>query len=156
MGKQRGTAKMRKRITIECARCGAEKSMRKDHASRSENNYCSRTCGIAHARAIRVSGANPSRRIVAYTKIGTTYRRTHVVIAENILGRRLTIKEVVHHIDENPLNNAHSNLVIMNRDDHTTLHWRMNSRRSSMRLSARRSANSVRLNASCRKQSSGQ
>ena len=38
------------------------------------------------------------------------------------LDRELTIHELVHHIDENPKNNKISNLKIMTREEHSSLH----------------------------------
>lgn len=49
-------------------------------------------------------------------------RHEHRIIAENVLGRPLKHDEVVHHIDKDPTNNAHNNLVIMHNWDHTALH----------------------------------
>lgn len=51
-----------------------------------------------------------------------TWRREHVVIAEGVLGRRLRKGEVVHHIDQNGLNNEPSNLLICTAGYHTQLH----------------------------------
>ena len=47
------------------------------------------------------------------------------LLVEGILGRPLKEDEVVHHIDDNPLNNERSNLVVMERDMHTRLHRAM-------------------------------
>src|ERR1017187_10399932 len=50
----------------------------------------------------------------------------HVRIAERVLGRLLPLGAVVHHVDEDRLNNAHSNLVICpNRAYHNFLHQRI-------------------------------
>ena len=46
----------------------------------------------------------------------------HRRIAEQAMNRRLDRDEVVHHMDENPKNNALSNLIIMSRKDHGSLH----------------------------------
>jgi hypothetical protein len=49
-------------------------------------------------------------------------RHEHRLIAERVLGRPLTRSECVHHIDGNGLNNAPSNLIIMDRSYHRWLH----------------------------------
>lgn len=50
----------------------------------------------------------------------------HVIIAEKVLGRPLPRKAVIHHVDKNPQNNAHDNLVICpNQSYHFLLHARM-------------------------------
>jgi len=58
-----------------------------------------------------------------YARIGE--RSAHRVIVERALGRSLRGRELVHHVDENPLNNAHTNLVICPDDSyHHLLHRR--------------------------------
>lgn len=49
-------------------------------------------------------------------------RREHRVIMESHLGRRLEPWEVVHHKDENPLNNDISNLEVVEFGEHTRGH----------------------------------
>jgi len=55
-----------------------------------------------------------------YVRQGGSYK--HIVIAEKYLGRQLRENEVVHHIDKNPSNNECSNLAIMDRQEHISLH----------------------------------
>jgi len=43
-------------------------------------------------------------------------------IMEQHLGRKLSPFEIIHHIDEDPSNNAIENLQIMTREQHTSLH----------------------------------
>jgi hypothetical protein len=51
--------------------------------------------------------------------------REHVRIAEEVLGRALPSGAIVHHVDGNPANNEHSNLVICpNEAYHKLLHKR--------------------------------
>ena len=52
----------------------------------------------------------------------------HRVIAEKVLGRPLRKGEIVHHIDDDGLNNKHSNLLICSRQYHSWLHWEMSHR----------------------------
>lgn len=50
----------------------------------------------------------------------------HVMIAEKVLGKPLPKKAVVHHVDENPLNNVPTNLVVCpDQRYHILLHVRM-------------------------------
>lgn len=46
----------------------------------------------------------------------------HDIIGEKMIGRPLTKDEVVHHIDEDSLNNRKSNLQVMTRSAHMLLH----------------------------------
>lgn len=50
-------------------------------------------------------------------------RNTRIMqrIALNILGRPLNKGEVIHHIDNNPTNNSHDNLVICTQSYHKTI-----------------------------------
>lgn len=51
--------------------------------------------------------------------------KEHKVIAERAIGRYLPLGAEIHHVDENPLNNANSNLVIcQDRAYHKLLHKR--------------------------------
>ncbi len=53
------------------------------------------------------------------------YVSKSIFIAENVLGKPLTINAIVHHIDENPLNNNNDNLVIcQDRAYHALIHAR--------------------------------
>lgn len=68
---------------------------------------------------------NPYRRRYASGR-GCGVALEHVLIAEAALGKRLSPRAHVHHVDENPRNNAPSNLVIC--EDaayHKLLHCRM-------------------------------
>lgn len=58
---------------------------------------------------------------------GKTYakhlgRHEHRKVAEQMLGRRLTKAEVVHHKDNNKRNNNPDNLQVMTRSEHSRLH----------------------------------
>lgn len=56
------------------------------------------------------------------------YVREHVLICENVLGRKLSKQNMIHHIDFNKSNNTNNNLVICENDEyHKLLHLRTNS-----------------------------
>ena len=57
-----------------------------------------------------------------YCFIPKTSKHTHREIAEKLIGRKLDTNEVVHHVDENPLNNELENLWVMSRHHHGKLH----------------------------------
>lgn len=58
--------------------------------------------------------------VVVKTEEG--FRRKHIYVMEQKLGRKLRIGEVVHHVDGNKLNNTIENLSVMLSSDHTILH----------------------------------
>lgn len=61
-----------------------------------------------------------------HTKIDGTRKQDHVWVAERALGKPLPKGAVVHHVDENPLNNSPSNLVVCpSIKYHALLHKRM-------------------------------
>lgn len=57
------------------------------------------------------------------------YVLEHRLVMEKYLGRYLEDSEIVHHIDENKLNNDINNLVIMTAGEHISLHKRKTLRR---------------------------
>jgi hypothetical protein len=44
------------------------------------------------------------------------------ILMENYLGRKLSSSELVHHVDNNPLNNSVENLQIVTRAEHKKIH----------------------------------
>ena len=61
-----------------------------------------------------------------YTRGEHKGRLVHVVEIEKLIGRRLFSNEVVHHKDENKLNNNIENLQLMTRSDHAKHHGDIN------------------------------
>ena len=52
------------------------------------------------------------------------YVYEHILVAEQKLGRPIQNGEIIHHIDENKLNNDPNNLMIFkNHKEHTKYHW---------------------------------
>ena len=75
------------------------------------NLYNSRISAQARGNILRGRGAGKS-----YRKLNA--RHEHRVIAEQKLGRALLSGEIVHHKDQNKLNNSESNLEIMSQAEH--------------------------------------
>lgn len=65
-----------------------------------------------------------SHGYIEYTRGPNKGRSVHVVAMEERLGRKLERHEVVHHIDGDRFNNDLSNLRLMTRAAHTSLHRR--------------------------------
>lgn len=61
----------------------------------------------------------------AFTNSSTGYKGyvyEHIYVATKLLGRELYDTEVVHHLDRNRSNNRASNLLVLDRGQHTKLH----------------------------------
>lgn len=55
------------------------------------------------------------------------YKKEHVVVMEQFLGRPLEKKEVIHHIDGDKLNNELVNLLLTDHAGHKKAHWSLQS-----------------------------
>lgn len=64
----------------------------------------------------------------------------HRLIVERVLGRALRLDETVHHIDENPLNNSESNLLVCTIGYHAWLQRMIRKRKKQVRGEAKKTA----------------
>lgn len=71
---------------------------------------------FASGKSVKPSG------YIEYTTGPHKGRCVHVVAMEEAIGRRLSVDEVVHHIDHDRSNNDLSNLQLMSRAEHASLH----------------------------------
>lgn len=126
-----------RKVTTNCIICDTEFTYYKSSAHR--GLFCSRRCRGQHSKNIghqppTYYGKNhPSwtggRHIwtggrVPYIRINIDGKRVfeHRYIMEKYLGRPLHSNEVVHHINEDTLDNRLSNLKVMGRGEHTVHH----------------------------------
>jgi endogenous inhibitor of DNA gyrase (YacG/DUF329 family) len=119
-------------VTKKCSFCG--KAIYVQKCSVKEHNFCSQKCQIKFYLPSRsgeknqnfINGATISRDGYALTFDNERKRvPSHRLIAEKAIGRELHCGEVVHHIDENKLNNESSNLLVCTISYHTFLHHKM-------------------------------
>ena len=120
---------------ILCA-CGCgtpTKQVKRTRSQRHEAKGC--FLKFVNGHNTRVLGSEEQKRRVSfrdfdksrYTGSPNNYiklkgRHMHRVVMEQVLGRKLTKDEVVHHIDENKWNNSPENLQVMTRSEHIKLH----------------------------------
>ena len=57
-----------------------------------------------------------------YRRFTSSDYPVHRWVAEKTLGRKLTNREVVHHLNRRRADNREENLVVMDEDDHDMLH----------------------------------
>lgn len=115
-----------------CKRCG--KQVYRYPSKRLGEPFCSRQCHMLYMN----EKMNPTRmtpdtrskirQALLDTGEGKSYRKLfgrheHRVVAEQMLGRPLKKREVVHHIDGNKRNNAPENLMVFkNQKEHAAWH----------------------------------
>lgn len=102
--KKNGITKKRYGIAI-CPYCGEE--FIKNHPDQ-----------ITHRKCVKIHKTVDDYNKVKRSKNGNTIGRETVLK----IGFSLSKNMVVHHLDENPQNNAFSNLLILNRKYHASLH----------------------------------
>ncbi len=116
----------RKRVTLMCRHCGKpfEWIVSRAHVRK----FCSLVCHRAHDIAHGRTDGKPAtiRWVDGYVMVpnphGPGRVLEHRLVAEYMIGRPLLPGEVVHHIDECRTNNDPSNLQVMTRSDHSSLH----------------------------------
>ena len=120
----------RKDNFISCDNCG-EDINRLPCMVNTHNNFCNKECHIEYQRQNSPSGENHhnwkngvchSGGYKLLTQGDGSYKLEHRIIMENLLGRKLSSNEIIHHIDHNKLNNDITNLQIMSREEHSRLH----------------------------------
>lgn len=102
----------------KCQQCGNE-------FYTTRNKFCSRECAIKYKKdhynhKIYMENEYLVGYEKGYNKKGNY--KLHRKKIEDLIGRRLTSNEIVHHKDENKLNNNIDNLQIMTRGEHSRYH----------------------------------
>lgn len=111
-----------------CMMCNVLIVVSEKEAARGKGKYCSRLCAN---RGAGTFGADKIRQTKIAKRSGNEHsypkllgRHEHRVVAEGILGRPLGSSEIVHHKDENKLNNDPTNLeVLESQAAHARLHF---------------------------------
>lgn len=113
-----------KEIKITCLECKKVFKKKLPPSKIGRTKFCSKLCrdkGNAKLSAKKRGDVQRGRgEGKTYTKLYG--RHKHRVVVETLLGRKLTSKEIVHHIDGNKFNNDIFNLQIVTRSEHAKIH----------------------------------
>lgn len=111
----------------QCVRCGNDFKHKPSEDRRGYiHMYCSKKCLVGIKKLGLPSGftvGNDGYVLMNHNVGGKRKQvRYHRYLIEQSIGRKLLSTEIVHHKDHNILNNELSNLEIMTRAEHNTLH----------------------------------
>lgn len=118
-------------VVIECIECGAEKTLPFSKIKNGGGRFCSNKCYHFNL-AKRTKHLSPKWqggrvKMLGYWHIKQddgSYKREHVIIMENKIGRRLEPNECIHHINGNGYDNREENLQLMTKSEHHKLHYK--------------------------------
>ena len=101
----------------ECKRCGKKFWSRPSEDRRGVKMYCSWKCyrPVERGKSISYDGY--------YVLNG---KKVHRIIMEEHIGRKLKTKEIVHHLNDDKLDNRIENLRIVSRKEHNKIHFTKN------------------------------
>ena len=121
-------------IIFECKICSKKFKKKKGYNIRNKNFFCSRKCFYKSREGSNNNNWNGGKRNRnGYVQLrrpnhpfadNSGYVMEHRLVMEEAIGRYLDPSELVHHKDENPLNNVFSNLAIKTRKKHPLCHPR--------------------------------
>lgn len=123
-------------VPVECAYCGVTFLVKAYRLDKGRGKFCSRRCSARHTFTGKRSGNWRGGRIdldgyvlVRSDDVGANYRRgnvryglEHRLVMASHLGRPLSSKEIVHHINGNKSDNKLENLRVMTQGNHARSH----------------------------------
>lgn len=121
--------KMRKGKYIKCIICEKEFWKKPSEDRRGgQRKYCSWACMTSDKKLSLPYGEYLSYDgyiVVNRTTDGRKQIKKHRLIMEEHIGRKLSSKEIVHHKNENKLDNKIENLQIVSRSEHNIIHKKL-------------------------------
>jgi len=109
------------KVTIKCKECGKDFLVISSYKNRFA--YCSKECKLKQSMKYN-TGVPFLHKNQYYQCFDENLKRIayHRYLMQKHLGRKLLLKEHVHHIDNNKFNNSIDNLTIISPEEHTRLH----------------------------------
>ena len=107
-------------VTVSCHHCGQTVTKYRSQIANHKNTYCSLQCA-RFGRHEHPKGWI-SRAGYRFIMVNGKEIEEHRHVMELYIGRPLEKDEVVHHINEDPLDNRLENLALMTKSQHTILH----------------------------------
>ena len=134
-------------VMVACEYCRKEFHIKPSNLKRNKNNFCSPSCHYAWRKknTVNYSGIGEKSHLwkggekitsEGYIEVykpehpralkqsgRSAYVKKHILIVEKFTGRYVSLKEVVHHLDNNKLNNNPGNLYLFTTaGKHTAYH----------------------------------
>lgn len=112
--------------TRKCSFCNKDFYSRKSQDRRGYiNKYCSLKCRIGNKKGNFTDGfylSSDGYCVMSKTPDGRKQIKYHRYLMECHIGRKLKPTEIVHHINEDKLDNSINNLQIVSRSEHNKIH----------------------------------
>ena len=112
-----------------CKTCGCSFWAKKSEDRRGGiRSFCTKTCMNTNKKLGLPTGQYLSYDgyiVVSTVGDGRKQIKQHRLIMENFLKRRLKTTEIVHHINENKIDNRLENLQVVSRAEHNQIHFKL-------------------------------
>lgn len=124
------------KVDSKCLTCGKEFKVKMSAYERGHGLFCSLNCRGLYDKACdgykRKDNGYVMVKMTNHHRAQRNFVREHILIIEKVIGKRIPVKSVVHHVDGNGLNNQNDNLVLcQNKSYHNFLHRRLDALRAS-------------------------
>lgn len=112
----------RKSTISKCINCNKEFTKKYENAPQ---KFCCYKCFCDYKKKLPKKATLGKNGYKYVWMTDGSAKKEHIYIMENIIGRKLKKNECVHHKDGNRSNNDISNLMLMTRGEHSSLHRKL-------------------------------